>query len=421
MSGGSAVREVPASLAQRMLWMLDHHRSRNGCLNYPLLLGLTGALDPSVLARSINALVARHEALRTTFERRRGRLYQLIHPARPVELSHRGTVPPHLLDRLVDQEAHTPVDPRRECVRATVWSVAPTEHVLCLNVHHLNTDAWSCQVLVRELARLLAGHDDLPLPAWQFRHAVEWRRRQVRADEDARKYWTRQLAGASPVPLRGGRPPTDTRTAALPVALGPDDLATLRRLAHRERTTMFAVLAAAMAIALSRSSGTTDVCFASPFANRLRAETMGTVGMLANLAVVRVPVPPSAGLAAVIPRATRALEEARPHQHFPYVSLPAIHAAGRLDDVILQLLPSLPDDFDCGSVRMRVLPPRLTSRFPLEMSLVASGDALIGTLQYLTGAVDESMAGHVVETFVGAIRSSSGPAAARRDPQDTAR
>jgi hypothetical protein len=384
MTERAVVREVAASVPQRMLWMLDHHRAHTGCLNYPLLLSLTGDLERAGLARALSTVVERHEALRTTYERRRGRLTQMVHAPEPVELTDGGTVPPQLLDERVDREIATPIDPRRECVRATVWSTAPDEHVLCFNVHHLNTDAWSSQIVVNELSRLLSGREDLPRVRWQLRHALEWQRRQERANEEAHRYWTRQLDGASPVPLRAE--PGDDGAGEARWRLGPAEVAALRRLAQDERTTLFAVLAATVVAAIARELDIGDVCLASPFANRGRTEVMETVGMFANLVILRVRVPRGAGLADVVRETARVVDEARRHQQLPYAVLPV----PRLEDVVFQLLPPLPSRFDCGTVELRVLPPRVASRFPFEITTIAENDAILGLVQH--SSVDQALA-----------------------------
>jgi Condensation domain len=401
--GGAVIREAAASVPQRMLWMLDHHRAHTGCLNYPLLLALTGDLDRAALERAISTIVARHEALRTTFERRRGRLIQLTHAPAAVEIVDGGTVSQRSLDELIDREISTPIDPRRDGVRVTLWSRGPTEHVLCVNMHHLTTDAWSSQIIVDELRQLLSGSRELPRVAWQFRHALEWQRRQDRVNEESRAYWEGQLDGAVPVPLP---PPRSVNGApgTLPLRLGPDQVVALRALAQEEKTTLFAVLVAAFAVVLSRELDITEVSLASPFANRHRTEAMATVGMFANLVILRVRVPRSAGLAEVVREAARVVDEARSHQHYPYALLPAAQqASGRLEDVVFQLLPPLPAPVDCGGVSMRVMAPRVASRFSLELTLIAENDGLSGLLQYSASRVDGTVARRISDALIDAL------------------
>jgi hypothetical protein len=399
MSRGAVVpvlREAAASVPQRLLWMIDRHRSQEGCLNYPLQLRITGPLDRNRLAAALSTVVERHEALRTTYERRAGRLLQLIHAPAPVELIDGGRAgsEAELIAR-VDAEIATPIDARVDVLRATLWSVSDDDHLLCVNVHHLSTDAWSARIVTDELTALLSG-TDLPRAGWQFRHVLEWQRRQVDADRRARDYWTEQLAGAVPLPLR---PPADGSAphahATLPVRLPETAVATLRSVAQEHRTTLFVVLATAFMSVLGREFGVDDVSIASPFANRLRPDVMGTVGMLVNFVVLR-----HRGSAPTIPDMSRLLDEAREHQHFPYAVLPGHSGPGRLEDVVFQLLPPLPPPVPCGDLSVQVQAPRVASRFPLELSLIASdsGD-LSGYLQYAPDRLDSASAHRIVSAL----------------------
>ncbi len=77
----------PASPAQRRFWLLDQLQpGGNPALNLSLALGWHGPLDQFVLQRALNEVVARHEALRTTFDYQRGELRQLIAPSLVLEL-----------------------------------------------------------------------------------------------------------------------------------------------------------------------------------------------------------------------------------------------------------------------------------------------------------------------------------------------
>jgi len=72
------VRSIPASVAQRLLWVLEQHRGRHGSANCPIVLRLRGPLDGPRLSDGLSALTARHESLRTTFAGRGTRLTQVV-------------------------------------------------------------------------------------------------------------------------------------------------------------------------------------------------------------------------------------------------------------------------------------------------------------------------------------------------------
>lgn len=382
-AAGAPVREVAASMQQRLLWMIGHQRAGSGCLNYPLVLTVTGSLD--TLPAALSALIARHEALRTTYERRKGRLVQLIHPATPVPVTDGGDFTEAALDR----EIATPVDARRAVLRVTRWRRGDDEHVLCVNTHHFSTDAVSSSIVTDELVRLLDGDKALPRVPWQFRHALEWQRR--RSDDAAREYWRTRLDGAVPLPLTSG---SGQGQVAFTIGAGPAQR--LRSLAQARRTTLFAVLLAAYQRALAHEFGQDDVCVAAPFANRPRREAMATVGMFANLVVLRQRRA-RRSLPDLVADASDAVAAAREHQHYAYAQLPAVPAG--LGDAVFQLLPPLPPEWHRNGRRIRVLPPRVASRFPLELTVIASGDELLGLVQYAPGRLDEAAARRLADAL----------------------
>src|SRR5215831_17982399 len=162
-----------------MLWLIDRHRGDQGALNYPVLARARGPLDAGALAAALDAMVARHETLRTTFARRRGLLTQLVHEPSTVPIAERSVSAGALHDALTAEFGER-VDPTVAPLRATLWRLAPDDHVLCLNVHHLVTDAWSCGILLDDLLQTLAGAS-LPRVGWQYRHYVRWQRGQLAA------------------------------------------------------------------------------------------------------------------------------------------------------------------------------------------------------------------------------------------------
>src|SRR5215475_7669342 len=79
----------PASYAQERLWFVEQLQPGSGAYHIALPLTLPVPLDVAAFARSLEALVDRHEALRTTFAAPDGRPLQVVHAPRalPVPLA----------------------------------------------------------------------------------------------------------------------------------------------------------------------------------------------------------------------------------------------------------------------------------------------------------------------------------------------
>ncbi|MBJ6766246.1 non-ribosomal peptide synthetase, partial [Myxococcaceae bacterium JPH2] len=254
---------------------------------------------------SFEALVQRHEALRTTFGTHDGDPVQLIAsqariPWERVDLS-------GVADSERDAEVRSSVARSARCsfnlqsgplLRATLLRLSDQEHVLVLVMHHIVSDGWSMEILVRELTALYDAFTrqasaSLPeLPVQYVDYSV-WQREWLTGGvlESQLAYWRAQLQGASralELPTDRPRPPTQSfrgsvRTVSWPLALWSN----LSELAQREGATPFMVLLAAFQAVLSRYSGQSDVSVGSPIAGRTRTELEGLIGFFVNTLVLR--------------------------------------------------------------------------------------------------------------------------------------
>src|SRR2546421_6179976 len=149
---------LPASFAQQRLWFLDQLEGGGAVYNVPAATRLRGPLDVDALVHAINALVERHEPLRTVFALVDGVPHQVIRPAgavclRVLDLSD----DPHADQRglgVAAEQARKPFDLSTELFRAVLVKLGDEDHILSLTLHHSITDAWSMGVLRRELCAL---------------------------------------------------------------------------------------------------------------------------------------------------------------------------------------------------------------------------------------------------------------------------
>lgn len=296
---------APLSFAQHQLWFLDQLDPGNPAYNVATAARLTGSLDAAALEAALQAVVDRHESLRTTFRLVDGRAEQAIAPASAVQITlvHAQNWPAvdreAKLRQLAATEALAPFHlSNGPLLRATLVHLSKVEHVLLLTMHHIVCDGWSMAVLRDEVAENYAAIVGsrapriAPLPI-QYADFAAWQREQLRGPvvERLLNYWSRQLAGAPEVielPLDHPRPATqgyrgDVRRLPLAGTL----VAELRRLANEEGATLFMTLMAAFQILLARYSRQKDVCVGTPIAGRSRTELEGLIGFFVNTLVIR--------------------------------------------------------------------------------------------------------------------------------------
>ncbi|MDB4952370.1 MAG: sypC, partial [Gemmatimonadetes bacterium] len=326
---------LPLSLAQQGLWFVEQMGSLGATYHMPMRLRMRGALDRAALGRALDGIVARHEALRTTFAAVDGIPEQRIAPAdvgfRLLEHDlHGWTEAEAELDRVTAEEARGPFDLERgPLIRGRLVRLAADDHVLLLTMHHIVSDGWSMGVLNRELGALYGafrqgGPDPLPPPAVQYADYAAWQRRWMDGDllRGQADYWAQALAGAPELlelPTDHARPAEmDHAGARLEVVLDEELTAALKALSRRHGTTLFMTILAGWAAVLGRLSGQDDMVIGTPTANRGRREVEGLVGFFANTLAVRVDLSGAPTVAELLGRVKRRALETQRNQDLPF-------------------------------------------------------------------------------------------------------
>lgn len=410
------VTRLPASVAQRLLWVLEQFRGRHGSTNCPIVLRLHGRADAERLADGLTALTARHAGLRTTFTGRGARLTQVVHDPRPVELR-RVDLGPGELREAVTREVARPVDAERWPLRATLFRLADDEYGLCLNLHHAATDGASCGLIVRDLHALAGDGPPLPPVRWQYEDFCRWQQAWLDGPESAedRAFWAGHLAGARVprLPLRAVPAGEPWRSASVTGTVDAETVAGLDRVARRQQTTLASATLAVYYLALHGLTGDDDLTVASFMANRTRPELRNTVGLLANMAVLRTPIGDPADVGEVLRRTHRTAMDAFVHQRLPYQLLPGgtvTEPGRRADDVMFQLVPQLPPPMRIAGARAEIeVVDQLGSRFECEFQLYPQNGGFRVVLCYNRARLADEVAARLVRDYVataGAVAAS---------------
>src|SRR6185503_9093497 len=190
----------------------------NPSYNLPFALRLSGELDVAALEKSIDAIIARHETLRTKFVAVDGEPFQVVSPKATatfevLDLRSFAEDEAELeLKRLMTAVAERPFDLERDYpVRVSLLRLAGDDHVLLVTMHHIISDAWSVSIFTHELSSFykafttedVAEPPELPI---QYSDFAKWQRNWLQGDalKEQVAYWVSQLAGAAKLNL-----PTD--------------------------------------------------------------------------------------------------------------------------------------------------------------------------------------------------------------------
>jgi len=296
---------LPLSHAQQRLWFLDRLAPGNSAYNIPAATRLKGPLHLAELRRSINEIVRRHEALRTTFVAEKGRPLQIIAPSLDLEqpLIDLSLLPQdereQEVTRLLTDGARTRFDlSTGPLLRMRIIRLEEEEHALLLIMHHIISDGWSIGILLREMGALYKAYiegSESPLsdPVIQYADFAHWQRQMLeggRLDEEL-TYWKQRLSPSPQMlelPTDRPRPAVQTNNGAVKsFALSGTLKDELKTFSLDEGVTLFMTLLAAFKVLLHRYTGQTDITVGTPIAGRTNIESECLIGFFANTLVLR--------------------------------------------------------------------------------------------------------------------------------------
>ncbi|MCP5015770.1 MAG: amino acid adenylation domain-containing protein [Ketobacter sp.] len=393
------------SFAQQRMWFLHQWEPNSPAYNIPNALRMTGSLNITALETAVNEIVRRHQVLQMGYG---------IEAEEPVLRRHPN---PHIALPIVDmdgadeaavmallqEEGARPFDLTQELpIRMFLIRLAPQEHVLILNLHHITTDGWSMGVLLRELAALYnAFCDNKPVPfsdlPIQYSDFAYWQRSWLQGDvlEKQLTYWKQQLTGATAVlelPTDYPRPAMRTLNGAITRFTIPPDLTqAIKQSAQQAGLTPFMFMLAAYQILLYRYSGQTDILVGSPIANRNRSEIENLIGFFVNTLVLRTNLAHNPRVCEVLQQVRDTTLDAYAHQDLPFeklveeLHLPRTLSHNPLFQVmfIYQNIPHEPLVLS-DLVVQPLEGDNGTSKFDLNLVMEEDGDTLHGTLTYNT-------------------------------------
>ncbi len=440
---------LPASFGQRRLWFLSR-ADHNAHLAYQMIGGVRihGPLDVGALERAVDAVVARHEVLRTAFRHRGDDLYQIVAPHTGFSLGRLDCPDGDSLDcrgrsslaDFAEEEAGRPFDlAAGPLIRATLVTTGPDSYALVLAVHHTICDGWSLAVLLREIAAdyraVSTGRPvQTPPPPIQYADYALWQRDRLAAGDldDQLAYWRTQLAGIGPLPLPAAAGDGSFAGGHLHLPLGADLTARLAELTRDQGATVHAGLVAAVTAVLSALTGATDIPVGTAVAGRQHVDLEQLVGFFVNTVVIRTDHSGSPTYRQLLGRVRDTCLDAYANQDVPFEKLveELRPRRSRTTTPLFQVMVTLQNQpavrLELPGVRLEKLP--YLARFaPFPLDFVfrdLPGEGLTCDLGYQTDHFDrpaiEVLAGHFTTLLAAVLAEPDRPLAELAVPGRTA-
>ncbi|XCN74100.1 MAG: amino acid adenylation domain-containing protein [Candidatus Electrothrix aestuarii] len=330
------------SFAQQRLWFLDQFdEQETATYNMPGAWMLSGKLNIEALEKSAHWLLERHSVLRSSFFSINGEPFVEVHDIptnmgliEQKDLSQlQGDALQHEIKRQVDQHSMMAFDLHKGLpVSFKLLHLGSDQAVFMVNMHHIASDGWSVDILLRDLrsaynAFMEDKQPDLSDLDIEYSDFAIWQRQWLQGDilQQQLNYWCQQLKD---IPELLELPTDKTRPAhpdyqggsynhSLPSLLSREIIT----LGRQQGVTTFMTMLTAFSILLARYSRQNDICIGSPIANRTHSQTENIVGLFVNTLVLRSQINFEQSFNELLDTTRRTCLSAYAHQDIPFEML----------------------------------------------------------------------------------------------------
>ena len=415
---------LPSSGQQRFwfLWQIDVD---GAAYNVLLALRLRGSLDVAALKWSMNEIVRRHEALRTTFGELDGQLVLVINEPREIELTEVDASSADdadaLAEELVVEALREPFDlSAGPMYRSVLLRLRDDDHVLAVTTHHATMDEWSLGLLSSELGQLYDARTHgkpSPLPELTVQYAdyAHWQRQWYEQEGvNALGYWKSQLEHLPLLELATdrARPPEQTFRGTIWGFELPRELTdAAKQLGREENCTFFMTMLATFQVLLARYSGQEDIVVGTPVANRRSAAIEPLIGLFLNTLVLRTDLGREPSFREALQRVREMALGAFQHQDMPFEQL-VIELRPERDlsrNPLFQVLFQLNEpwsELPMGEVSAAPFPLQsVSAKFDLTLSMSDAGDRVYAGFEYNQDLFDEATIEQMSRHFVSLLEA----------------
>ncbi|MEO1049763.1 MAG: amino acid adenylation domain-containing protein [Bacteroidota bacterium] len=319
------------SSSQRRLWILDQMGVTGAAYNLGGYYKLSGALDEARFIASIESLVRRHEILRTVFKSEGTEVRQVVLDADQSNFSVERVDLPNAsdndLEELVSEERSRLFDlATGPLLHARLVRLGGEGYLFLITLHHIISDGWSVDVMIKELIQLYQGNALPELPI-QYKDYAGWQQSQLtgKSYDRARAYWHGQFSGDIPVlelstVYKRPKEKTyngDTASYQLPLTLKNS----LNDFSQKQGASLFMTLLSITKLLCYRYTGQEDLTIGTAVAGRNHKDLEKQLGFYVNTLALRSHITPDWAFTDLLEAVKKTVLDAQSYEHYPFDAL----------------------------------------------------------------------------------------------------
>ena len=328
----------PLSAMQRRLWILSQLETANVAYNMPGVYRLKGALDVSILEQSFIALISRHEILRTNFRKNSsGEINQYISSSNTIDftLEYQDVrdLPESYVSSILSKSLSTPFNLSKGfLLRANIYQVSKDEWVFSNVIHHIISDGWSMEIMVKELLIIynsLLKDENIPLAPLriQYKDYASWQLEELNETRVSshKEYWLKHFEGELPVlDISGGKTRPSIKTyngAGYNTKLSKELSTKLSEFLQKEESTLFMGLLSIVNALFYHYTAQEDIIIGSPIAGRDHTDLEDQIGFYVNTLALRTQFSKGDNFEELLSKVKEVVLGAHAHQLYPFDEL----------------------------------------------------------------------------------------------------
>lgn len=311
---------LPLSMSQQRIYYESRLSKDKLAYNNPFLCDLTGLQSDLDISDILNAVIERHEILRSKFVINKGRFMQKVDEIPNVEID---TV---VVDSVYDVDYAKYLKQfnlmKDWLFNLTLFTDKENHLMLLFDIHHILLDGYASGLLQSEMLEYYTQHS-FSEPAVQYREYIDYEQRLMKSDDykKLQNYWMKKLSGYEPVVYFDDNIGKERKPEYYTITLDNLFASEIQEISGAMGKTTFSMFLFIINLLASVLWQMNDNVFLIPAMNRNKPQFKKIIGVFINLIPIRSRINNELSVMEQIQSIFVGLKEDLEHQSYQYNDL----------------------------------------------------------------------------------------------------